>query len=163
MPFRQDFTTPTLVMIPVAIAINIAVGQLIYTLKIPLYLDSIGQFCSCAGRPIGGCIDSGLLTNLDLGTDRLERDLCPVRRVAAVIGLLAGLFAEAGWFRARWGSGGTRLPDHRTGSRPARRPSRPMCSAEDKQAPMLSSPSSAASASVSYRLLLPRGKLRSTG
>ncbi|MER3514632.1 MAG: ECF transporter S component, partial [Chloroflexota bacterium] len=39
---RSDFTTLTWVMIPVAIAINIAVGQLIFALKIPLYLDSIG-------------------------------------------------------------------------------------------------------------------------
>ena len=32
---RKDFTTITWVMIPVAIAINIAVGQITYTLKIP--------------------------------------------------------------------------------------------------------------------------------
>lgn len=38
----NDFSTITLVLIPVAIAINIAVGQIIYTLKILLYLDSIG-------------------------------------------------------------------------------------------------------------------------
>ena len=40
---KHDFGTLTLVMIPVAIAMNIAVGQLIYSLKIPLYLDSIAS------------------------------------------------------------------------------------------------------------------------
>ena len=39
---RREFSTLTLVMIPVAIAINIVIGQLIYALKLPLYLDSIG-------------------------------------------------------------------------------------------------------------------------
>src|SRR5258706_5743291 len=39
---RKEFSTVTWVLIPVAIALNIAVGQIVYTLKLPLYLDSIG-------------------------------------------------------------------------------------------------------------------------
>jgi len=39
---KKEFTTLTLVMTPGAIAINVAAGQLIFTLKVPLYIDSIG-------------------------------------------------------------------------------------------------------------------------
>ena len=38
----KDFTTMTWVLIPVAIAINIAIGQIVVLLKLPVFLDSIG-------------------------------------------------------------------------------------------------------------------------
>jgi len=99
---KQDFTTTTWVMIPVVIAINIAVGQLIYTLKIPLYLDSIGTvLVGVLAGPWAGAL-TGLLTNLIWGLTGLNVTYAPFAAVAAVIGLLAGLFAEAGWFRTWW-------------------------------------------------------------
>ena len=40
---QKDFgSTMTWVLIPVAIAINISIGQLVLVLKLPVYLDSIG-------------------------------------------------------------------------------------------------------------------------
>ncbi|MEN9564501.1 MAG: hypothetical protein RIR73_2745, partial [Chloroflexota bacterium] len=39
---KKEFTTRTLVLIPIAIAINIAIGELVVRLKLPVYLDSIG-------------------------------------------------------------------------------------------------------------------------
>ena len=39
---KKDFTTMTWVLIPVAIAINIVVGQIVVFLKLPVFLDSIG-------------------------------------------------------------------------------------------------------------------------
>ena len=39
---QKDFSTMTWVLIPVAIAINVAIGQIVATLKLPVYLDSIG-------------------------------------------------------------------------------------------------------------------------
>src|SRR3989337_2515127 len=99
---RQDFTTLTWVMIPVAIAINIAVGQLIYTLKIPLYLDSIGTILvGVLAGPWAGAL-TGLLSNLIWGMTGLNVAYAPFAAVGAVIGLLAGLFSEAGWVRAWW-------------------------------------------------------------
>ena len=99
---REDFSTVTLVMIPVAIAINIAVGQLIYALGIPLYLDSIGTvLVAVLAGPWAGAL-TGLLTNLIWGLTGLNVIYAPFAAVAAVIGLLAGLFAEAGWFRTWW-------------------------------------------------------------
>ena len=39
---KKDFNTMTWVLIPVAIAINVVVGQIVLVLKLPVYLDSIG-------------------------------------------------------------------------------------------------------------------------
>jgi energy-coupling factor transport system substrate-specific component len=99
---KKDFSTLTLVMIPVAIAINIAVGQLIYTLKIPLYLDSIGTILvGVLAGPWAGAV-TGLLSNLVWGLTGLNVTYAPFATVAAVIGALAGLFSDAGWLRAWW-------------------------------------------------------------
>ncbi len=99
---RQDFTTVTLVMIPVAIAINIAVGQVIYGLKIPLYLDSIGTvLVGVLAGPWAGAL-TGLLANLVWGLSGLNVAYAPFAAVGAIIGLLAGLFGEAGWLRTWW-------------------------------------------------------------
>ena len=38
----RDFNTMTWVLMPVAIALNIAVGQIVVLLKLPVFLDSIG-------------------------------------------------------------------------------------------------------------------------
>src|SRR3989337_3647013 len=99
---RQDFTTLTWVMIPVAIAINIALGQVIYTLKIPLYLDSIGTILvGVLAGPWAGAL-TGLLSNLIWGMTGLNVAYAPFAAVGAVIGLLAGLFSGAGWGGAWW-------------------------------------------------------------
>ncbi len=99
---KQDFTTVTLVMIPVAIAINIAVGQVIYGLKIPLYLDSIGTvLVGVLAGPWAGAL-TGLLANLVWGLSGLNVAYAPFAAVGAIIGLLAGLFGEAGWLRTWW-------------------------------------------------------------
>lgn len=99
---RSGFSTITLVLIPVAIAINIAVGQLIYTLKIPLYMDSIGTILvGVLAGPWAGAL-TGLLSNLIWGLTGLNVIYAPFAAVAAVIGMLAGLFTEWGWFRRWW-------------------------------------------------------------
>lgn len=99
---KQDFTTLTLVMIPVAIAINIALGTLVVALRIPLYLDSIGTvFVGVVAGPWAGAL-TGLLTNLIWGVSGINPTYAPFAPVAAVIGLLAGLFAMWGWFRQWW-------------------------------------------------------------
>lgn len=99
---RRQFSTLTLVMIPVAIAINIAVGQLVFALKIPLYLDSIGTVL--VGVLAGGWAGAltGLLANMIWGLTGLNVTYAPFAAVAAVIGLLAGLFSELGWMKRWW-------------------------------------------------------------
>lgn len=99
---KQDFNTLTLVMIPVAIAINIALGTLIYALRIPLYLDSIGTvLVGVLAGPWAGAL-TGLLSNLIWGLSGINPVYAPYAPVAAVIGLLAGIFAARGWFRQWW-------------------------------------------------------------
>ena len=61
---KKDFTTRTLVLIPIAIAINIAIGQIVYLLKLPIYLDSIGTvLVGAIAGPWAGAL-TGALSNL---------------------------------------------------------------------------------------------------
>ncbi|HEX9797127.1 MAG TPA: hypothetical protein VGA52_09075 [Anaerolineales bacterium] len=105
MNLKRDFNTMTWVLIPLAIAINIAIGQIVYSLKIPVvvaYLDSIGTvLVGVLAGPWAGAL-TGLLSNLIWGLTGLNVTYAPFAAVAAVIGLLAGLFAEAGWFQKLW-------------------------------------------------------------
>jgi energy-coupling factor transport system substrate-specific component len=100
---REEFTTITWVMIPVAIAINIAVGTLVYTAKIPfVYLDSIGTvLVGVLCGPWAGLL-TGMLSNLIWGYSGLNPIYTPYFIVGGVIGLVAGLFSRWGWFRTWW-------------------------------------------------------------
>lgn len=100
---RSDFNTLTLVTIPVAIAINIAVGQLVFAVKIPLYMDSIGTVL--VGVLAGGWAGAltGFLSNMIWGLLG-NVTYAPFAGVAALIGLLAGVFGELGWLRGLWKS-----------------------------------------------------------
>jgi energy-coupling factor transport system substrate-specific component len=98
---RRDFGTLTWVLIPVAVAINVAIGQLILLLKLPLYLDSIGTVL--VGVLSGGLAGAltGFVSNVVWGF--LGNVIyVPFAAVAAGIGLLAGFFADVGWFKSWW-------------------------------------------------------------
>ncbi|WP_316896543.1 ECF transporter S component [Pseudodesulfovibrio indicus] len=98
---KKEFTTFTFVLIAVAIVLNIAVGQLVSLLKLPIFLDSIGTVLVgvLAGPWAGGL--TGLLTNLIWGviTSPVAAAFAPV---AMVIGIAAGLCARYGLFRTWW-------------------------------------------------------------
>ena len=103
----RQFGTRTLVLMIVAIALNITLGQTVGTaLKLPLYLDSIGTILvGVLCGPVAGAI-TGLLSNLTwtfalAGTPLGAPYAWPFAIVAAEIGLLAGLFGYAGVFRRR--------------------------------------------------------------
>jgi energy-coupling factor transport system substrate-specific component len=103
----RQFDTRTIVLIPIAIAINIVLGQTVGTaLKIPLYLDSIGTILVGAlAGPIPGAL-TGLLANLIwtfvlAGTPFGSPYAWPYAIVAAEIGLLSGVFGYYGFFRSR--------------------------------------------------------------
>jgi hypothetical protein len=102
----SQFDTRTLVLMPIAIAINIILGATVANaLKIPVYLDSIGTILVAAlAGPIPGAL-TGALSNL-LWTYVLPPPFqngpaAAFAIVAAVIGLMAGLIARAGWLRPR--------------------------------------------------------------
>jgi energy-coupling factor transport system substrate-specific component len=99
---KQEFNTTTWVMIPVAIALNIAIGSLVQFLKIPLYLDSIGTvLVAVLAGPFAGAL-TGLLSNLIWALFPGQSWLAWFAPVAAVIGLMAGFWARSGWFQRSW-------------------------------------------------------------
>lgn len=105
---KKEFSTRTLVLIPIAIAINIAVGQLVYVLKLPIYLDSIGTvLVGALVGPWAGAVTGGL-ANLLWGVvpPPLQNAYSvPFFYVAIVIGLMAGFFGKRGVFEKespRW-------------------------------------------------------------
>jgi len=110
----RQFDTRTVVLMPVAIAFNIILGQAVgAALKIPIYLDSIGTILVGAlAGPIPGAL-TGFLANM-LWTyvvpPPFHSDIAGAFAiVAAVIGLLAGLFGRLGWLRPRMNRGMSEL------------------------------------------------------
>jgi uncharacterized integral membrane protein len=102
----SQFGTRTIVLMPIAIAINIILGQTVAAaLKVPVYLDSIGTILVGAlAGPIPGAL-TGLLANL-LWTYVLPPPFhsdfaAPFAITAVVIGLLAGTAGRVGWLRPR--------------------------------------------------------------
>jgi energy-coupling factor transport system substrate-specific component len=99
---KKEFNTLTLVLIPVAIAINIAIGQLVITLKLPLYLDSIGTILvGVLVGPWAGAI-TGFLANVVWTLSGLFPQAIAWAGVAAIIGALAGAFGRSGWVKVWW-------------------------------------------------------------
>ena len=98
---KKDFNTMTWVLIPVAIAINIAIGQLVLVLKLPVYLDSIGTvLVGVICGPWAGAL-TGALSNVFWGI-AIDPGALPWWPVAFFIGLVAGLCANAGLFKSWW-------------------------------------------------------------
>lgn len=97
---RADFTTLTLTLIPVAIVINIVVGQIVQNvLKLPVYLDSIGTvLVAVLAGPLAGAL-TGALSNVIWGIVFSTPVTIPFAITAFAIGLVAGLWAHLGWFR----------------------------------------------------------------
>jgi energy-coupling factor transport system substrate-specific component len=101
----RDLSTATLALMPVAIAINIAVGAIAVALRLPIYLDSIGTvLVGAVAGPWAGAL-TGLLANLIWAILPVPGGAGPTiaffAPVAAVIGLMAGFWAGRGAFRLR--------------------------------------------------------------
>ena len=101
-----QFGTRTIVLMPAGIAINIVLGATVANaIKLPIYLDSIGTILvGVLAGPIAGAL-TGFLGNL-LWTYVIPAPFqygpaAAFAVVAAVIGLLAGLFGRVGALRPR--------------------------------------------------------------
>lgn len=98
---QKDFTTMTWVLIPVAIAINLTIGQIVLILKLPVYLDSIGTvLVGVICGPWAGAL-TGALANIIAGII-LDPGWFPWFPVAAAIGATAGVMANIGYFKNWW-------------------------------------------------------------
>ncbi|HSB02450.1 MAG TPA: ECF transporter S component [Anaerolineales bacterium] len=98
---QKDFSTMTWVLIPVAIAINLTIGQIVLVLKLPVYLDSIGTvLVGVICGPWAGAL-TGALSNIIAGIV-LDPGWFPWFPVAAAIGATAGVMANIGYFKSWW-------------------------------------------------------------
>ena len=98
---KNNFNTQTWVLIPIAIAINIAVGQIVLLLKLPVFLDSIGTvLVAVLAGPWAGAL-TGALSNVIWGI-AIDPSALPWWPVAAMIGYMAGLMAQWGFFKSWW-------------------------------------------------------------
>lgn len=98
----RQFTTPTLALMVVAIAVNVAVGYLIQqVLRLPIYLDSIGTvIVGVLAGPLAG-IATGVIANILWGVTIGPATIIPYAVVAGAIGLIAGLVGRSGWLSSR--------------------------------------------------------------
>ncbi|QDY91336.1 ECF transporter S component [Arthrobacter sp. UKPF54-2] len=89
--------TSTLVLMPVAIVLNVVLGQLMGSTGLPFYLDAIGTvlIAVLAGPPAGAA--TGVLGSIVWSF--FNPTVLPFAAGAALIGFLAGLAARGGLFR----------------------------------------------------------------
>ena len=98
---KNNFNTQTWVLIPIAITINIAVGQIVLLLKLPVFLDSIGTvLVAVLCGPWAGAL-TGALSNVIWGI-AIDLGALPWWPVAAMIGYMAGRMASWGFFKSWW-------------------------------------------------------------
>lgn len=98
---KKDFNTMTWVLIPVAIAINVVVGQIVVLLRLPVYLDSIGTvLVAVLAGPWAGAL-TGTLSNVIWGL-AIDPNAFPWFPVALFIGFVAGWCAVGGLFKNWW-------------------------------------------------------------
>ncbi len=110
----SQFDTRTIVLIPIAIAINIILGQTVSAaLKVPIYLDSIGTILvGVLAGPIAGALTGGLanlIWTYVLPAPFHSDYAAPFFIVAVEIGLAAGIFGRLGFFRSRPNASTNRL------------------------------------------------------
>lgn len=98
---KNNFNTQTWVLIPIAIAINIAIGQIVLLLKLPVFLDSIGTvLVAVLCGPWAGAL-TGALSNIIWGI-AIDPAALPWWPVAFFIGYMAGRMAQWGFFKSWW-------------------------------------------------------------
>ncbi|MBI2332840.1 MAG: ECF transporter S component [Chloroflexi bacterium] len=98
---KNNFNTQTWVLIPIAIGINLAVGQIVLVLKLPVFLDSIGTvLVAVLCGPWAGAL-TGALSNTIAGI-AIDPGWFPWWPVAAMIGYMAGRMAQWGFFKSWW-------------------------------------------------------------
>ena len=90
----------TIGVIPVALVLNIVIGQVAGSVGVPFYLDSVGTVlvAALAGPVVG--LATGTLSSVVWGL--LNPAALPFAAVAAATGWLAGVAIEKGAFRKLW-------------------------------------------------------------
>ncbi len=99
---KNQFSTKSLVLIPIAVGINLIGGTLCSALKLPLFLDMIGTIVvACLSGPWVSAL-CGLLTNIFLALVANPVYL-PYAAVSVLCGLVTGYMVKGGLFKKIWG------------------------------------------------------------
>lgn len=99
---KNQFSTKSLVLIPIAVGINLIGGTLCSTLKLPLFLDMIGTMVvACLSGPWVAAL-TGFLTNVFLALVANPVNL-PYAVVSVLCGLVVGYMVKVGLFKKWWG------------------------------------------------------------
>ncbi len=94
---KNKLSLMTVLLFPIAIAINFVGGQIVAILKLPMFLDCIGTvLVGALTGPIGGLV-VGVVTNLILAIT--QPPFLPYAIVSAAIGVVAGICAKKGMFK----------------------------------------------------------------
>lgn len=97
---RENFSLLTILIIPVAIAVNFIGGSLALALKLPLYLDSIGTFLvAMLAGPLVGAITGFLSLLFVSATDPTS---LPWAVLATVVGAMTGWLSKMRMFTSVW-------------------------------------------------------------
>lgn len=96
--FKDDFNMMAMLLIPIGVAINIVGFTLTNTLRIPIFLDTIGTILVgvIAGPWVG--LLTGVVTNLINGI--FNPGFIPYAITSAAIGLGAGWLSKGGFFKS---------------------------------------------------------------
>lgn len=98
----SQFSTKSLVLIPIAVGINLIGGTLCSTLKLPLFMDMIGTMViACLSGPWVAAL-CGLLTNVFLAIVANPVYL-PYALSSVLCGLVIGYMVKAGLLKKLWG------------------------------------------------------------
>lgn len=93
---KRDFNTMSIMLIPIAVAINFIGGSLALSLRLPIYLDTIGTILiGILGGPWIGGVTGFLSIILKSLQDPVEM---PFSLIAAAIGIIAGFLARGRMF-----------------------------------------------------------------
>jgi len=97
--FKFRMNTLAIVLIPVCIAIDYAGHVVASTLKLPLFLDSIGTVLGglLAGPWVGGL--AGLITNF-ISSGTVDPTAAPYAIISLAIGFAAGIAGYYGWHKS---------------------------------------------------------------
>jgi len=89
------------ILIPIGVVINQIGNVIVFTLKLPIYLDAVGTIIvALLAGPWVAAI-TGLLTNV-VSTLLIDPTALPYGIVNAFIGIVAGLLAQRGMFKNIW-------------------------------------------------------------
>lgn len=97
---KTDFTTMSIMLIPIAVAINFVAGYLSSLLKLPVYMDTIGTtLIGFLCGPWVGATAGGMTNLVSSITSPQNIYYMPCN---ILIGLIAGFFSRKDWWRRSW-------------------------------------------------------------